>query len=417
MNKYNLYKIEDLGDVVTGRTPKTNEEENYGHDYMFIGPVDLHKHFFIKNSEKMISEKGFSSIKSSAIDGTSILVGCIGWDMGNVAIVEGRCVTNQQINSITNIKNEFNPLYIYYWLKGKKDFLFQQASVTRTPILNKSSFSSLKINIPTSRVEQDKIVSILSDIDKKIELNNRINAELEAMAKTLYDYWFVQFDFPDENGQPYKSSGGKMIYNKTLKREIPINWKVENLAKSKLTSIISPGISSFTGKKTYLSTSEVEATEIIKHSNLESFSDRPSRANMQPIKDSVWFARMQNTKKLILVGEYAEDLIKNYIFSTGFAGLKTTNNSTFYIWNYVNNDWFEFVKDINATGSTQKAIINDAIANIPLVIPNSNLLSEYNDRTLDTYEHIYLNQKENIELTKLRDWLLPMLMNGQVTIK
>ena len=218
MIRFESVPIGKIGDVITGRTPKTEVQENFGNDYMFVGPTDLHKHFFITNSEKMISEKGLRSIKGSMLNGVSILVGCIGWDMGNVGVLDGKCATNQQINSITNIDKKYNPLYIYYWLKNKKDFLFQQASVTRTPILNKTSFSEIRINVPLERNEQDKIVDLLIAMDKKIELNNRINTELEAMAKTLYDYWFVQFDFSDTNGKPYKTSGGKMVYNTALKR-------------------------------------------------------------------------------------------------------------------------------------------------------------------------------------------------------
>ena len=99
--------IEDIGDIVTGRTPKTSEKDNYGNDYMFITPTDLHKHFIIENSERMVSLKGLNSIKSAIINDISIVVGCIGWDMGNVALVQKKCITNQQINSITNIENDF----------------------------------------------------------------------------------------------------------------------------------------------------------------------------------------------------------------------------------------------------------------------------------------------------------------------
>ena len=89
--------------------------------------------------------------------------------------------------------------------------------------INIEYLTSLKLKIPVKSY-QDKIAAVLSALDAKIDCNNRINAELEAMAKTLYDYWFVQFDFPDANGKPYKSSGGKMVYNATLKREIPAGW-------------------------------------------------------------------------------------------------------------------------------------------------------------------------------------------------
>ena len=98
MSNWKITKLYDIGKIVTGKTPETIDATNYGSDYMFLGPTDLHKHFIISKSEKMISTKGLLSIKGSVIDGLIILVGCIGWDMGNVALVKGKCATNQQIN-------------------------------------------------------------------------------------------------------------------------------------------------------------------------------------------------------------------------------------------------------------------------------------------------------------------------------
>ena len=115
---------------------------------MFISPTELHGEYKVERSEKTITQKGLESIKSNSIDGTSVLVGCIGWDMGNVSMCFEKCATNQQINSITKIKNSYNPYYLYYWLSTKKDYLFSIASVTRTPILSKGTFEEVLIPIP-----------------------------------------------------------------------------------------------------------------------------------------------------------------------------------------------------------------------------------------------------------------------------
>ena len=96
------------------------------------------------------------------------------------------------------------------------------------PSMTKSAYYDVEVQLPDYSV-QKQISSILSSLDKKIEFNNKINQKLEAMAKMIYDYWFVQFDFPDANGKPYKSSGGKMVYNEELKREIPEGWGVDSL--------------------------------------------------------------------------------------------------------------------------------------------------------------------------------------------
>lgn len=218
--EYKNTHIKDIGRVVTGKTPETKKAEFYGDGYMFITPTELHDGYNIQVSEKYITELGLQSIKSNCIEETSVMVGCIGWDMGNVAICHRKCATNQQINSITDFNPKYNPFYTYYWLLTKKDYLFTIASVTRTPILSKSTFEEIVIPMPDRSI-QDNVVGILKSIDDKIENNKRICFELEAMAKTIYDYWFVQFDFPDENGKPYHTSGGEMVWNEQLKREIP----------------------------------------------------------------------------------------------------------------------------------------------------------------------------------------------------
>ena len=172
-------KIKDIGTVVTGKTPATSHAEFYDGNYMFVTPTELHGGYKVSASEKTITDAGLKSIKSNMISGISVLVGCIGWDMGNVAMCFEKCATNQQINSVTRIKDSFNPYYLYYWLSTKKDYLFSIASVTRTPILSKGVFEEIEIpNI--DRLEQDKISKILLSLDQKIEYNAAVNDNLVA---------------------------------------------------------------------------------------------------------------------------------------------------------------------------------------------------------------------------------------------
>ena len=172
-------KIKEIGTVVTGKTPLTSHPEYYDGEYMFITPTELHGGYKVSFSEKTISEKGLRSIYSNSIDGISVLVGCIGWDMGNVSMCFDKCATNQQINSITRISKEYNPYYLYYWLSTKKEYLFSIASVTRTPILSKGVFEDIEIP-DLSKDRQDRIATVLLSIDKKIELNTAVNDNLAA---------------------------------------------------------------------------------------------------------------------------------------------------------------------------------------------------------------------------------------------
>jgi len=414
MIRFESVRIGEIGDVITGKTPKTEVHENFGNDYMFIGPTDLHEHFFITNSEKMISEKGLRSIKGSMLNGVSILVGCIGWDMGNVGVLEGKCATNQQINSITNIDKRYNPLYIYYWLKNKKDFLFQQASVTRTPILNKTNFSEIRISVPAERNEQDKIVNLLIAIDKKIEINNRINTELEAMAKTLYDYWFVQFDFPfdfaqgkpDKDGKPYKTSGGKMVWNEELKREIPDGWEVGELKD--IANIImgqSPPGESYNN----------EAQGMIFFQGCTDFGNRfPTvrQFTTQPTRYAKEGDILLSVRAPVGTLNIAKE---NCCIGRGLAALNSKDNCIAYIFGVMVN-----LKQIfdrrNVDGTTFGSITKDDLFSLTVVKPDKGTLNKYHQIINPAFEKQNKIELENQTLSELRDWLLPMLMNGQVQI-
>lgn len=418
MTNYESLPLGELGKIVTGKTPKTENPENFGTDYMFIGPTDLHKHFFITSSERMISAKGLESIKGSVLNGVSVLVGCIGWDMGNVGVVEGQCATNQQINSITNIHGKYNPLYIYYWLKTKKDFLYQQASVTRTPILNKTDFSSIRINLPKERKYQDQVVGLLAAIDNKIELNNRINAELEAMAKTLYDYWFVQFDFPDDNGEPYKASGGKMVYNSSLKREIPEGWEAGTLEElgqivggstpstqntenftTEGTPWITPyDLSNNQGNKFISRGGQDVSVEGIKNASLKKY---PAGTVLLSSRAPIGY--MAISRNEVTTNQGFKSFIPNKGFSTEFI-YYTVKNSLKAITQY-------------ASGSTFKEVSGGTLKTVKVVLPSVALSDGFTEKVRPIFSQQDFIERENLQLAELRNWLLPMLMNGQVTVK
>jgi type I restriction enzyme S subunit len=308
--------------------------------------------------------------------------------------------------------------YLGFYLRG---YLFRQAVTNHSIMTLRSSFNEeifalLKVYLPDYE-QQVKIGDFLYSIEQKIQLNNAINVELEKAAKLLYDYWSVQFDFPDENGKPYRASGGAMEYNEQLKREIPRGWKAQKLNKTSLCTIMSSGIDKFDGEKVYLSTSEVDGNETLNHSIMTDYANRLQRANMQPRLNSVWFAKMKDTVKNILVNEGAELLESDYIFSTGFAGLQCTSTSLYYVWNYLRGGYFENKKNLVATGATQQAINDDDLKGFDILVPPEPLLAKFQKTVSPYYRMISKAKFENKELTKLRDFLLPLLMNGQVVVK
>ena len=261
---------------------------------------------------------------------------------------------------------------------------------------------------------QVKIAKILDEINDAIDKNSQINNNLEELMQTLYQRWFIEFNFPNKDGKPYKSSGGKMVWNEELKQEIPEEWKVENLYKNTLSSVIKNGIEKF-DKKIYLETADIN-NDCISNGNEISFNDRPSRANMQPRLNSVWFAKMKNSVKHLSLSESSNTFVNKYILSTGMYGLQCDRKTFPYIHSFINSIYFEPTKDKLAHGATQQAVNDNDIKNIKIICPSNYIIEEYSNRTYSILEEKNLIQEENRHLTELRDFLLPMLMNGQINV-
>ena len=311
--------------------------------------------------------------------------------------------------------SEVEPEFISFFLNREetRKWLVTHAVGTNMPNLNTDILSDVPIAYPLLE-EQRRIVQVLNSLDEKIALNSAVNDNLEQQLMLLYDYWFTQFDFPDNDGNPYQTSGGKMVWNDTLKRNIPENWKVQSVISNCLSSIIKPGVEIF-NTKTYLATADVKGTSI-STGTIVDYDGRESRANMQPSINSVWFAKMKNSIKHLYLNKEMQPIISSSILSTGFCGLQCNEISFEYIASYVSNAYFEIHKDMLAHGATQEAVNNDDLAGVHIIIPEDTVLRAYHETTQAIYAQISKNICENQELVKLRDWLLPMLMNGQATI-
>lgn len=185
--------LQDLGRIITGKTPSTKDSENFGGYIPFVSPRDLDGARYIDNTERTLTLKGAASVKNSIVPERSVLVSCIGSDMGKAAINRRECVTNQQINSII-VSNDFDAKFVYYNLSTRKDEIRGLAGGSAQPILNKGDFGRLEITLPKSISEQRDISRFLSVLDDKIELNRQINTTLESMAQALFKSWFVDFD-------------------------------------------------------------------------------------------------------------------------------------------------------------------------------------------------------------------------------
>ena len=284
----------------------------------------------------------------------------------------------------------------YLNIPTSKKLLDRLKEGTTTVIaLYQRELKNLPIAIP-DEITFKTIVSFYRTILNKIELNNRINSELESMAKLIYDYWFVQFDFPDENGKPYKSSGGKMVYNEELKREIPEDWEVDEvqnlLAKERLPKKIP--------SSAYLSSGNIPIIDQSKDFICGYSNDQENKL----VCDVPRIVFGDHTRILKLI---------NFDFARGADGTQIilSNNPSvpqhfFYhtllkidLSNYGYSRHFKFLKESK------------------VIVPKRYISNKFEFLVKSLYDQIKLNVGLNRELSELRDWLIPMLMNGQVTIK
>lgn len=370
--------------------------------------------------EYYISKKYFEeNLSRFEVKSGDFLVSCSGVNYGAIYQLKGEIdkgVINQALLRIRINPQIVDENYFLYYFKAYivKKITGGTGDSTIPNFPPMSVVKEIDIQLPDIDIQR-KIGKILAEIDNKINNNNAINAELESMVGTIYDYWFLQFDFPDKNGKPYKSSGGKMVWNEKLKREIPEGWIVENLANNSISCIIKPGVDYFT-KKNYLATANV-IKEAITDGEWITYEKRENRANMQPQKNSVWFAKMKNSIKHVSLPFNSDWFIDKYILSTGFLGLSCSEESFAYIHSVINNNSFETIKDILAHGATQEAINNNDLEEIKIVIPDNGTLNKYKYYVESLLEQKMVVLKTNQELAALREFLLPLLMNGQVGFK
>lgn len=380
---------------------------------VLIRLVDYNNDF--KGNFVFIDEHAYEFLCKSKLHGGEIIISNVGANVGTVFRCPKLPYKMSLAPNAIMVKFKDNNDFYYFWLRSHAGQHMLRSIVTGSaqPKFNKTNFRDLLVPVPP-KVQQDKIVSILQPLEDKIELNNAINENLQQQLKLLYDYWFTQFDFPDENGNPYRSSGGQMVWNDTLKRDIPAGWKVESIIENSLSCPIKPGVQPFE-EKDYLATAAVNGTSI-SSGTLISYESRESRANMQPTTSSVWFAKMKNSIKHLYLNEQMKPIIENTILSTGFCGLQCTEQSFEYIATFVEQSYFETMKDILAHGATQESVNTDDLLGLTLVIPVDTVLEAFHKMTAPLYKQIGQNICENQQLSKMRDWLLPMLMNGQATV-
>ena len=328
---------------------------------------------------------------------------------GNVSILMIETTTNQACCNIIVNETTADYRFLYYWLKNNYEKLRSLAAGVRKNLnsddIKSFPFPNLKLS------EQAKIAEVLSVLDDKVQINSQICSELEAMAKTLYDYWFVQFDFPNENGRPYRTSGGEMVWNEQLKRKIPKGWKIGNL---------------------------YDIADFFNGIACQRFRPRENEDGLPVIKikemhdgitkDTEFVTESIPEKSKIFDGDILFSWSATLEVMYWFGGNGGLNQHIFkvvpkgyfsneYVYEQLSAYVINFVKMAEARKTTMGHITTDHLEQSRIALPPDEIVNRFTAAIQPLHRKCGRVKQENRELAELRDWLLPMLMNGQARVE
>lgn len=416
MNKvFNVYKLSEVTNILAGGDlPDSFSTEKT--DLLTI-PV-------YSNGEKNNGLYGYTDIPK--VTEPAVTISARGSKVGFAVVRKQPYFPIVRLLSLIPYKDRLDVNFLFYNLKLNR----QSGIGSGQPQITIPDISNRTISIPPLHIQQ-KIASVLSALDAKIELNNRVNRELEAMAKTLYDYWFVQFDFPNEQGKPYKSSDGKMVYNAELKREIPEGWEVKTLAKW-----IKKDKNGDWGKETEEGNYQLKVS-CVRGADLNGLNGNgelnpPTRfilennsnkllENHDLIVEISGGSPTQSTGRLAFITEETLHRFPNPLICSNFCKALTLNEEKYlynfvYQWNRIYDNGTLFGWE-GKTSGIKNLLFESFVTNHKEVYPKSEIVEKFYDFAKPLHSQKQKNLIQNQQLSELRDWLLPMLMNGQVTVK
>jgi type I restriction enzyme S subunit len=398
---WNKVKVGELGRIVTGKTPKTAEKDNYDGHIMFVTPSDNMDNKYIYSTGKTITEKGKDSVKGAIIPAGSVCVSCIGSDLGKVVITTEECVTNQQINSIVVDTEKYDTDFIYYamLILGKK-LNFHSKTSTAVPIINKSNFSSYEINCPSLDI-QKQIASVLSALDSKIEKNTEINNNLEEQAQTLFRSYFIKFE-------PYGCT-------------MPLSWKKVTLDDvcQKITdgSHYSP-VNVMDAPYPMYSVKDMETYGFnhssCKHITEEEFA-KMKQSDCVPKVDDILVAKDGSyLKEIFICSDEKDEAILSSIAI--FRPDKNIIIPEILLYLLKQPSVRKDVGDNYVSGSALPRIVLKDFKKYSFILPPMHEQKKIGAVLRSIRMKINANIEENRTLSKLRDSLLPKLMSGELDV-
>ena len=308
---------------------------------------------------------------------------------GNTALVpysKGfKYVLNQRVGKIICDEHKVDKIYLHYLLatESVKKQLEARASGTRQRNISPENIYDVTVDLPHIEIQR-KIGGILKSIEDQVERNNAMVKRLQVLGQAIFNKFFAS-----------ESTAVSLF-------EFPY------------IQILKPGIIKFDGAKHYIATAEVEGKKLNFDAPLIEYATRENRANMQPIKNSVWFAKMKNSVKHIYISSLDEYLMENYIFSTGFCGIKCDEIAFEYMINYLNLPYFENEKNILSHGATMEGVNNEDLKSFKIHLPSKDALIDFHNKTQNIYQYISKINLMSYQLTRLKEQLLPLLINGQL---
>lgn len=421
------YNFSDLYEMSSGLSSK---KEQAGHGSPFVSFRTVFNNYFLPNvlEDKMdtsLSEQEIYSVKADDIllTRTSETIDELGMSCVVLNYAPNATYSGFTKRLRPKVKDVVYSKYIVFYLRTKmfRKTMTNSAFMTLRASLNDEIFSYLKLYLPDYQT-QVKIGDLLYSLNQKIALNNKTNTELENMAKIIYDYWFTQFDFPYKNGHPYKTSGGQMVYNEILKREIPTGWKGLKLEKclSRIATGLNPRDKFVLGNGNikYLTVKNLNTDGTIDFSNCDLIDEEALKlvhARSDIRKGDILFASIAPLGRCYLI----QDTPKGWDINESVFSIRPNTDliSSIYLYMFFMDESFVKLAQSNSTGSVFKGIRINDLYSIPILVPAKQIMEKFSKTITPIMNMKYRVEKENKEFVELRDYILPLLMNGQIEVK
>lgn len=410
--EFKEYEIKDLGNVVGGGTPSTKQVEYYNGDIAWITPKDLSDFSgkYISHGERYITDKGLKKSSARMLPKGTVLMTSRA-PIGYLAIAKNELCTNQGFKSVICDEKLIIPEYLYYKLQYKMEYIKGLGTGSTFSEVSGKTVKGISLKIPSIE-NQIKQIHVLKNIDDKISLNNKIIANLEELSQTLFKHWFVDFEFPDENGNPYKSSGGEM--KKSELGELPKGWnyeKAQNLYKITIGKTPPRKI-----RELFSFKEGVDWVSISDMKDEESFITKTKeKLTNEAVKDYRVKVIPEGTVLLSFKLTVGRVKIASKNLATNEAIAHFVSNEIGKAFTYFYLQQFNF-ESLGNTSSIANAVNSKIIKNMPFLHPDEKVLKNFVEIVNPFIDKIEALQRENIELTILRDTLLPKLMSGEIEI-